>query len=255
MRLSLGYPAKSGGIGIEGWNGQFQLRPDKPWGSRGKKAPKYRTARGEEYTALLPFHPTDKTYWLDTEALKERCYSINGHPMLVVTEGGFKAIALCSNSIPAIALLGVEMGLTPAKEDPQGKRYLVPDLERFARAGFGFILAFDCDTYTKKPVKQALIKLARQLQKFSVPVYTLPEWSEEDGKGVDDVIMNKGIEEFRKELLSQAYCFEEWEKKYGSDAFYTSGGYKIPKPDLVGLEIAEKYEDKEEVEKVHLPHC
>ena len=32
--------------------------------------------------------------------------------MLVVTEGGFKAIALCSNGLPAIALLGVEMGLT-----------------------------------------------------------------------------------------------------------------------------------------------
>ena len=48
--------------------------------------------------------------------------------MLVVTEGGFKAIALCSNGLPAIALLGVEMGLTPASEDPQGKRYLVPEL-------------------------------------------------------------------------------------------------------------------------------
>ncbi|MGK7952905.1 MAG: phage/plasmid primase, P4 family, partial [Xenococcaceae cyanobacterium] len=241
----LGYPAKCGGIAIEGSNGQFQLRPDKPWGGKpGQKAPKYRTACRDEYTALLPKHPTDKNYWIDIEALKQRCYSINGHPYLVVTEGGFKAISLCSHGIPTIALLGVEMGLTPSSDDPQGKRYLVPDLERFAVAGFGFILAFDCDTYTKKPVKQALIKLARQLQKFSVPVYNLPEWNEEDGKGVDDYLQNRGIEEFRKELLSQAYCFEEWEAKYGSDAFYTSGGYKIPKPDIVGLEIAEKYEEK-----------
>ncbi len=82
----LRYPARSGGIAIEGANGQFQLRPDKPWGNKpGQKAPKYRTARGDEYTALLPKHPTDKNYWLDIEALKERCYQINGHPMLVVT--------------------------------------------------------------------------------------------------------------------------------------------------------------------------
>ena len=41
----LRYPARSGGIAIEGSNGQFQLRPDKPWsGKPGKKAPKYRTA-------------------------------------------------------------------------------------------------------------------------------------------------------------------------------------------------------------------
>ncbi len=241
----LGYPARSEGIAIEGANGQFQLRPDKPWGGKpGQKAPKYRTAIGDEYTALLPKHPTDKNYWLDIEVLKQRCYSINGHPMLVVTEGGFKAIALCSHGIPTIALLGVEMGLTPAKEDPQGKRYLVPELERFARLGFGFILGFDADTYTKKPVKQALIKLARQLQRFSVPVYNLPKWDEEEGKGVDDFIQNKGIEAFRQELLSQANCFEDWYEKYGEDGFRTVDGKKIPKPDIVGKEIAESNEDK-----------
>ena len=237
----LGYPARSEGIAIEGSNGQFQLRPDKPWSNKpGQKAPKYRTARGDEYTALLPKHPTDKTYWLDIEALKQRCYSINGHPMLVVTEGGFKAIALCSNNIPTIALLGVEMGMTPAKEDPQGKRYLVPELERFALSGFGFILAFDCDTYRKKPVKQALIKLARQLQKLNTLVYTLPEWSEEEGKGVDDYIQKKGIEQFREELLSQAISFEDWSDEYGSDAFEKKSN-KPPKPDIVGKEIAERY--------------
>ena len=241
----LGYPARSGGIAIEGSNGQFQLRPDRPWSNKpGHKAPKYRTARGDEYTALLPKHPTDKTYWLDIDSLKKRCYQINGHPYLVVTEGGFKAIALCSQGIPTIALLGVEMGLTPAKDDPQGKRYLVPELERFARQGLGFILAFDADTYTKKPVKQALIKLAKQLQKFEVPVYNLPEWDEKDGKGVDDYIQNKGIEKFRQELLSQVYCFEEWYEKYGEDGFRTVDGKKIPKPDIVGKEIAESNEDK-----------
>jgi len=68
----LRYPARSGGIAIEGSNGQFQLRPDKPWGGKPRqKAPKYRTAAGDEYTALLPKHPTDPTYWTDIEALKQ----------------------------------------------------------------------------------------------------------------------------------------------------------------------------------------
>ena len=80
------YTAKSAGILIEGANGQYQYRPDQPWADKqGKKASKYRTAAGDEYDALLPKHPTAPNYWLDTEKLKDRCYQINGHPMLLVT--------------------------------------------------------------------------------------------------------------------------------------------------------------------------
>lgn len=216
----LGYQAKSPGILIEGANGQYQFKPNKPWSDKqGKKAPKYRTAAGDQYDALLPAHPTDKFYWLNIEALKERCYKINDVPMLLVTEGGFKAISACSHDIPTIALLGVEMGLTSSKDDPQGKRYLISELERFAKLGFGFIFAFDADTYTKKQVKQALIKLARQIQKFEVPVYNLPQWNESEGKGIDDYIQKQGIEAFRKQLLSQAIDFDRWYDEYGSDAF------------------------------------
>ena len=237
----LGYQAKSPGIIIEGANGQYQFRPDKPWSDKqGKKAPKYRTACRDEYDALLPAHPTDKFYWLNIEALKERCYQINDRPMLLLTEGGFKAIAACSHGIPTIAILGVEMGLTSSKDDPQGKRYLVTELEKFAKLGFGFIFAFDADTYTKKPVIQALIKLARQIQKFEVPVYNLPQWDESEGKGIDDYIQKNGIEEFRKQLLSQAIDFDRWYSKYGEDAF----DKKPPKPDIIGGEIAEKYRDR-----------
>ena len=237
----LGYQAKSPGIIIEGANGQYQFRPDKPWSDKqGKKAPKYRTALGDEFDAILPKHPTDKLYWNNLPALKERCYQINDVPMLLVTEGAFKAIAACSHGIPTVALLGVEMGLTSSKDDPQGKRYLVSELERFAKLGFGFIFAFDADTYTKKPVLQALIKLARQIQKFDVPVYNLPEWDESEGKGIDDYIQNQGIEEFRKQLLSQAVDFDSWYDEYGSEAF----DKKPPKPDIIGGEIAEKYRDR-----------
>ncbi|WP_222427381.1 DNA primase family protein, partial [Hyella patelloides] len=43
---------------------------------------------------------------------------------------------------------------------------------------------------------------------------------------------------------SQAYCFDDWYSKYGSDAFTTVDGNKIPKPDIVGVEIAEQYSDR-----------
>ncbi|MEY2831042.1 MAG: hypothetical protein RLZZ574_300, partial [Cyanobacteriota bacterium] len=236
----LRYSAKSSGILITAANGQDQFKPDKPWANKqGKKAPKYRTALGDEYDALLPNHPTDPNYWLDLEKLKQRCYQINGHPMLLVTEGGFKAISACSHDLPTIALLGVEMGLTPTSYDPQGKRYLVPSLENLAKQGFGFILGFDCDTYSNKSVIQALIKLASQLQKFSVPVYTLPKWGESEGKGIDDYIQKNGIEEFRQKLLSQAISFEQWQRRYGQNAF----DQKPPKPDIIGTKIAEQYRD------------
>ena len=237
----LNYSAKSPGILIEGANGQSQFKPDKPWADKqGKKAPKYRTLAGDEYDALLPNHPTDPNYWLDIEKLKERCYQIDGHPLLLITEGGFKAIAACSHDIPTLALLGVEMGLTSSKYDPQRKRYLVAQLEYFAKQGFGFILAFDCDTYSKKPVIQALIKLATQLEKFSVPVYILPKWNESEGKGIDDYIQNQGIEEFRKQLLSQTLSFNDWLSEYGEDAF----DKKNPKPDIIGAQLAEQYRDR-----------
>jgi putative DNA primase/helicase len=91
-----------------GW--QMQFKPDKPWkGDGDKKAPKYRSPLGD-YDTMLPSHPSDKTYWTDLEALKQRCIQIDGHPYIVVTEGFFKAIAGCSHGIPTIALLGVRWG-------------------------------------------------------------------------------------------------------------------------------------------------
>ena len=116
-------------------------------------------------------------------------------------------------------LLGVEMGLTPSKNDPQRRRYAIPQLEHYAKKGFGFILGFDCDIYSNKSVIQALIKLANQIEKFDVPVYTLPKVGRIGGQGIDDYIQNQGIEEFRKKLLSQAVSFDQWQRTYGQNAF------------------------------------
>lgn len=211
----LGYAAKSGGILFLGKTTQFQFRPDKPWKSEGcKKAPKYRTPVGE-YDAFLPQHPTDRDYW-DVEKLRESCYRINDHPYLIITEGAFKAIAGCSHNLPTIGLMGISMGLTAKANDVQGQRYLVPTLESYARAGFGFIIAFDADAATNPSVVWEQRKLGRQLLKFGVPVRSVTaQWepgTEGETKGMDDFIQKKGIEAFRK-VLATSLTFNAWESK------------------------------------------
>jgi putative DNA primase/helicase len=239
----LGYPAKSGGILLEGKSIQIQFRPNKPWKNEGdKKAAKYRSPLGD-YDAILPNNPDDPQYWTDLEALKLNCYHIDGHPCLVITEGFFKAIAGCSNDIPTIALLGVEMGLTSAKADVQGKRYLVAVLEKFARAGFGFIIAFDADCATNNHVLWAQHRLSKQLLKFKVPVYSVSgNWSIDQGKGMDDYIQNNGADKFKRDVLGNAIAYSDWLKIQKLEAqFDEDKSKKPPSPRLLGLELAEKH--------------
>lgn len=238
----LGYTAKSGGILFVGKTTQFQFRPDKPWKSEGcKKAPKYRTPVGE-YDAFLPQHPTQKDYW-DAEKLRESCYHIDDHPYILITEGAFKAIAGCSHDLPTIALMGISMGLTAKKSDLQNKRYLVPTLEFYARAGFGFIIAFDADAATNTSIIWEQRKLGHQLLKFDVPVRTVTgHWepgTEGETKGMDDFIQKKGIEEFRL-MLVKSVSFQDWETNLDSDGSHKTAS-KPPTPRQLARQLAEDY--------------
>ena len=242
----LGYRAKSGGILFIGVGTQFQFRPDKPWKSKeDKKAPKYRTPLGE-YDAFLPQHPTDKDYW-DTEKLAEHCYHINGQPYILLSEGIWKAIAGCCHGLPTIALMSISMGLTPKKNDLQGQRFLVSILERYARAGFGFIIAFDADAATNPNVIWEQRKLGRQLLKFGVPVRSITgQWepgTEGETKGMDDFIQKNGIEEFRQ-MLAKSVTFEDWEsnQESGDGSFGKSKKSALP-PQVLGAELAEDLRD------------
>lgn len=214
----LGYTAHSSCIALQGDGWQIQVRPDKPWkAAEGeeskKKAPKYRSPLGD-YDAMLPSHPEDKLFWRNWETLKKHCIDINGKLYILITEGFFKAIVGCSHGIATVALLGVEMGLTSSKADPQGKRYLVETLERLAKAGFNFIIAFDADCATNKYVLKAEKTLTFWLEKFGVDVLSVTgAWepgANGETKGMDDFIKEKGIEEFRQILL-KAYK-RDWEE-------------------------------------------
>ncbi|HEY9865130.1 MAG TPA: VapE domain-containing protein [Candidatus Obscuribacterales bacterium] len=214
----LGYTAPSNGIMIRGENGQFSFKPDSPlieYENGKEKIRKYLTPREDEgYDAMLLAHPDHSDYWTNLEVLKERAYKIDGVPCIAVTEGGFKVMVVMDNKIPCVAALGVELGLTPKKNDPQGKRYLVKTLEKLARAGFGFLMMFDGDISTNINVTNALKKLGHQLGLFNAPVH-VASWTmtSEKDKGVDDYILNNGFPQFQNEVLSRIKPFTEWLEK------------------------------------------
>ena len=216
----LGYTAKSDGILFEGVGIQIQFKPDKPWrDDKAKKAPKYRTPLGD-YDAIELHHPDDPRFWNNLEALKEKAYKIDGHPCLAITEGVFTGMAMNAAGIATVVLLGVEMGLTSSKEDLQGKRYLVPTLEKLAKAGFGFIFCFDADAATKSGVRAAQRKLAHQLKIFKVPLYNATGlWHCDDrypngNKGADDYIQNHGATKFIREVIAKCTSIDVWEKQF-----------------------------------------
>jgi len=240
--LMLDYPAKSAGIMLMSDEyGQWQFRPDEPWASKDEKKPKYRTPR-HEYDAFLAKHPEIEGYWRDLDALRARCFTINGKPYILITEGGFKGITGCMHGIPTIALVGVAMGLTPrAKGEPD----LVPALKRLAEAGFNFIIAFDSDTKpeTVKSVRRAEKRLAERLRAYGCEVLSVTGLWEpgENGelKGMDDFINNKDIEAFRAILLKAVPIGETLDT---SDT--TKKGKQLPPPSLIAEDLAEIYRDK-----------
>ena len=236
--LILSIPAKSGGILIEGDSLQSQFRPDRRWKNGNKLIPKYLTPKTDHgYDAILPTDPEQKDYW-EPETLKNSCYQLNGHPCLLITEGGFKAIAGCDNNLPTIGLIGVEMGLSGRKSDTQSKRYLIESLEKYAKADLGFIIIFDADAATNQNVRRARRTLSRQLLKFDVPVYVAGEWEMgENGanKGMDDFIQNEGIEAFRA-ILAKSNLFDP-----DSDESKESTESKPPTPRQTAKQLAEDF--------------
>lgn len=230
----LGYPAKSDGLWIEGYGGQGQFKPDEPWEIKGSK-PKYLTPKGE-YSAIFPTHPQlGEEIWTNTEVLKECCVYFDGDSTayIVITEGGFKAIAGCSFGIATIGLLGVWMGLTPSG---QRNRHLLPILQEYAQSGFGFIIAFDADCATNKKVVDAQTELAHALTLTGSPVRVATGlWTVEQGKGMDDFIKEHGAWKFTDEVLAKAQL---WEKQFSK----TEVNRKLKKsPIELGQMLAEDF--------------
>lgn len=197
---------------------QLQFRPDKPKVERKsdgtERAIKYVTPSGCEIDAMLPNHPDYPDLWTNPEELKKHCWTVDGHPCLLITEGFIDALIPTSEGVPTIALTGVENGLTGSKHDKEGKRFLVAGLRRYAELGLGFIIGSDADSANNRNVINAQIKLAKQLQLFDNPVYNITGlWtmtSDGSDKGIGDYIQKHGADAFRQNVLRRAEPIADW---------------------------------------------
>ncbi|MBD1892929.1 phage/plasmid primase, P4 family [Coleofasciculus sp. FACHB-SPT9] len=172
-----------------------QFKPDTPISFPDQDKPaKYLTPKEVPYDALCLAHP-DPHYWaavLDDPSIP-----------ILVTEGGKKSGAALSMGLAALALVGVEMGLSKGR--------LVPTLAKFAVPGRPVYLGFDADLVRKPEVADALKRLATVLKRQGCLLY-VTLWDEADGKGLDDYIVAHGQEEFQRKV-NESIPYKEWLQK------------------------------------------
>jgi putative DNA primase/helicase len=229
---------------------QLQFRPDKPKVERKsdgtERAIKYVTPSGCEIDAMLPNHPDYPDLWTNPEELKKHCWTVDGHPCLLITEGFIDALIPTSEGVPTIALTGVENGLTGSKHDKEGKRFLVAGLRRHAELGLGFIIGFDADSANNRNVINAQIKLAKQLQLFDNPVYNITGlWtmtSDGSDKGIGDYIQKHGADAFEQNVLRRAEPIVDWLERVEQQFKKETTHKGKPTPQTIAKGIAEEYQ-------------
>jgi hypothetical protein len=134
---------------------------------------------------------------------------------IILTEGGKKALCLLSFGYAAIALYGCSSGVSKyewinGEKIRKLKSELIPDLQHFAVPGRNVTIAFDQDTKitTRYKITAALGELGRMLVQSGCDV-TIAQWDKHDGKGIDDLISNCGIEAWEKSH-SEAETYSQW---------------------------------------------
>jgi Domain of unknown function (DUF3854) len=130
---------------------------------------------------------------------------------IVLTEGGKKGLSLLTQGYLGIALYGVNGGYR--SKDELGEPctpYLIPDLAALIQPGRPVYLAFDQDAAieTNQAVARAISRFGAVLAKAGAIVYVI-QWNGADGKGCDDLIVNRGPEAFQLEY-DRALPLEEW---------------------------------------------
>lgn len=126
---------------------------------------------------------------------------------IIWTEGGKKALSLLSLGYVAIALYGVNGGYS---KDALGERALIADVSRFTQAERHHVLAFDQDPEdrTRQRINVALSRFGGLLQQTGGNV-TVAQWSGQDGKGVDDLIVSRGAIAW-EQAYTEALSLDHW---------------------------------------------
>jgi phage/plasmid-associated DNA primase len=134
----------------------------------------------------------------------------------VLTEGGKKALSGLSNGYLTIGLYGCRSGVVT--KDPQGDKLLAnrlhPTLMEFIRHSQSreWLIAFDEDekATARRAVKHGAKELASVLGIENCRLAEI-RWEASDGKGLDDLLVNCGVDEFElsyQEALAQLLTLE-----------------------------------------------
>ena len=165
------------------------------------------------------------------------------HPSipLCITEGAKKAGALLSAGYVAIALPGINNGYRTPKDNHGhriGKSHLIPQLQKLAASGRTIYIAFDQDSkpQTVKAVNAAIRKLGYLLTQLGCHVKVIT-WTPDQGKGVDDFIINQGKKAF-DQTYQNALPLETWKAKGLTQLTY-SPNLDFNTPYLPSVEIPE----------------
>ncbi|MEA5536718.1 plasmid replication protein, CyRepA1 family [Crocosphaera sp. XPORK-15E] len=140
------------------------------------------------------------------------------HPTipLCITEGAKKAGALLTAGYAAIALPGINNGYRTPKDEAGnriGKSHLIPQLQKLATPGRTIYIIFDQDSKpnTIKAVNAAIKKLGYLFTQTGCHVKVIT-WASDQGKGIDDFIINQGQKAF-DELYQKALPLETWKAR------------------------------------------
>jgi hypothetical protein len=132
----------------------YQYRPDNPRPNRRGKPVKYETPAGASLSLDVP----------------PRCRADIGNPSVPLwfTEGAKKADAAATHGLCCINLTGV-WGFKG--RNPFGGVTLLADFDAIALQGRECVIAYDSDIVEKRPVQQAMERLAEHLRRKGATVY------------------------------------------------------------------------------------
>ncbi|OWY64725.1 hypothetical protein B7486_45675 [cyanobacterium TDX16] len=208
-RGSEGWLAEGLDIGTGKKSGVGQFRPDRELTLGGKKKPqKYLTfPKGTQSDAIfLPvtfnaWHRVSVRYGVPVVAgdINEEREDLGfwqwvaRHPEIdiEVTEGIKKAACLLSHGYAGVCLMGVN------NAKAKGSQEVVSGLKVLMHPRRTVRLVFDADILTKKEVQRALTVAGDAISQLAGDVRVV-NWDLADGKGVDDLIVNKGLGAFDK---------------------------------------------------------
>jgi hypothetical protein len=220
----------------------WQAKLSKPRKDGKGKLQKYETPVGNGSRAFLPAIPTEIRHYIshryDVQVPLTGSFWdwLEQHPEIgiVFTEGGKKALSLLSLGYVAIALYGVNGGYRNVAE----VRSLTADVQRFASPDRHVALAFDqdADSKTRSRVNAALFQFSRLLEQSGCNV-TIASWNGQNGKGIDDLIVNHGAEA-ASAAIAESLPLDHWQiwQRLENRLTYPAS-IKLKTADLSTLEI------------------